>query len=298
MNDAFVTRRAFVGAACVAALSTRFDQGRAQPPTPSGAIERRVRSSDGVLIGFLELGRGPRLVIVHGSLGVGDEWLPVAEKLAERYTCLVMDRRGRGRSTDAAAYSLDAECADIKAVLEYAGRNASILGHSYGAICVLETVTAFGVGKVALYEPPFPISASVVPDTEFDAFRNAVAAGNLAEGLVAGLRDIVHVPEQQLAELQSTASWDQMIPLAPTWVRELEVVKNLRLGVARFAAMKSPTLLLVGTETAPHHIEASDALQRTLADARTVRLPGQGHDAHLFVVDEFARHVSDFLAEP
>lgn len=267
-----------------------------EPRVPTDATAGRVRSSDGVSIGFLELGRGPPLVFVHGSLATGDEWLPVAERLADRHTCLLMDRRGRGRSADAADYSLDTECADIRAVLSHAGRDTSVLGHSYGAICALEAVNRFGARKVVLYEPPFPINAPVV-GAAFDTYRSAVEQGRFEDALVIGLRDLVKLSEQQLAGLRSSPVWNDIVPLAPTWVRELEEVKKLPLGVARYAAMTSPALLLVGTATAQHHVAASDALQRTLPGARTVRFAGQGHDAHLFVVDEFAQQVADFLAE-
>ena len=296
MKHPLLSRRAFARSTVVAALAATLQRGHAQTPLPTNATEGHVRSSDGVSIGFLELGRGPPLVIVHGSLALGDEWLPVAEKLAERRTCFVMDRRGRGRSADATEYSLDTECADIKAILDHAGRDASVLGHSYGAVCVLEAVSRFTARKVVLYEPPFPISASTIGPA-FDTYRATVEQGRFDDALVIGLRDLVKMSEQQVEELRSTPVWNDIVPLAPTWVRELEELKKLPLGVARFSTMSAPTLLLVGTDTPPHHIEAQDALQRTLPNARTVRFTGQGHDAHLYVVDEFARRVADFLAE-
>jgi pimeloyl-ACP methyl ester carboxylesterase len=190
----------------------------------------------------MELGEGPPLVIVHGSLALGNEWLPVAERLAARHKCFVMDRRGRGRSADAPTYSLDIECADITAMLNHAGPNASILGHSYGAICVLEAVNRVAARKVVLYEPPFPIGAPTDLGAAFGDYRRAVAAGRFEDALVIGLRDLVKVSEQQLAELRGTPVWDEIVPLAPTWVRELEVIERLPVGVARFSAMKSPTL--------------------------------------------------------
>src|SRR5690606_30206164 len=94
---------------------------------------------DGTRIGYLRLGEGPGLVFSHGSLTTGDDWLPVASRLADRFTCYVMSRRGRGRSAAGPAHSLERECEDIAAVLAEAGPGAYLLGHSYGAICALET---------------------------------------------------------------------------------------------------------------------------------------------------------------
>ena len=61
--------------------------------------EETVPSKDGTPIGFTKLGTGPAIVFVHGSLSTGAQLLPVANRLAERFTCYLMDRRGRGKSS-------------------------------------------------------------------------------------------------------------------------------------------------------------------------------------------------------
>src|SRR5699024_9440507 len=98
-----------------------------------------VHSADGTRIAYTRTGSGPALVLCHGSLSTGYEWLPVAQRLADRFTCYVMTRRGRGRSGTGAAYALQHECDDIQALIEHAGGHAHLLGHSYGALCALET---------------------------------------------------------------------------------------------------------------------------------------------------------------
>lgn len=51
-----------------------------------------------------------------------------------------MDRRGRGGSGDASTYAIDREFEDVVAVVEAAGEPASLLGHSFGAVCSLEAL--------------------------------------------------------------------------------------------------------------------------------------------------------------
>jgi pimeloyl-ACP methyl ester carboxylesterase len=203
-------------------------------------------------------------------------------------------RRGRGRSGDAAAYSLDKELEDIEAVLRACDRTAHVLGHSYGAVCALETARRSSIGKLALYEPPLPIDGSTVGPA-FATFRHAVAAGRLDEALATMLRDIVHVSDDQLFSLQRSPLWDQMAALTPSAKRELEVIAGLERGVDRFRAMSAPTLLFLGTETAPHHKTAVRALQQALPNARTAFLPGQGHEAHVHAPDLVAREIAEFL---
>lgn len=257
-------------------------------------MERSVESVDGTRIGYLQLGSGPGIVFVHGSLGVGDDWLQVAHVLADRFTCYLMDRRGRGRSGDDRRYSLDTECADIAAILDAAGPNPALLGHSYGGICALEVAQRGRVSRLILYEPPLPIERPTVGDA-FERYRAAVANNQLDEALLIGARDLVKLTDAQLAEFRSSPRWQPMAALTPTWVRELEVIRSLPLGVKRFGEMSAPTLLLLGTATARHHKVASAALAETLPSALTSLLVDQGHQAHLLAPTLVAREIASFL---
>lgn len=257
-------------------------------------IESVISSADGIPIGYLKTGTGPSLVIVHGALGTGDEWLPVASELAQHFTCYLMDRRGRGRSGDSEEYSLEKEVEDIKAVLDVAGPDAFLLGHSYGAICAIETANKYPVPKLILYEPPLPINGSVVGPA-FKDFKRAVEENQLEEALVIMLTKLVNVSDDQLKGLQQSPFWNDMVALSPTVVRELQVIEELEHGVERFFKSSSPTLLLMGTDTAPHHITAIRALENTLPNNQTFEFSGQGHDAHLVITAEFSNEVMDFL---
>jgi pimeloyl-ACP methyl ester carboxylesterase len=256
--------------------------------------EETTRSADGTAIGFLKLGSGPALVCAHGSLTTGDEWIPLASALAERFTCVLMDRRGRGRSGDDSSYSLDKECEDIEAVLR-ATRAPYLLGHSYGAICTLEAAARYPIEKLVLYEPPLPIEGSVVGPA-FQDFKAAADREALDEALTIGLRDLVRMSEDELKGLRKTPLWSMMASLTPTWTREIAEIEELKLGVDRYAEIMAPTLLLVGSVTAPHHVVASRALEQVLPISHWVELRGQGHQAHLGATTEFAAAVEAFLA--
>lgn len=258
--------------------------------------EGSVRSADGTQIGFVKLGSGPAIVIVHGSLTTGEQWLPVASGLAEGFTCYLMDRRGRGRSGDSEDYSLSKECEDIKAVLDVVGSSACLLGHSYGAICALEAANRFSVPTLVLYEPPLPIQDTVIGPA-FSDLRAAIASNELDEALTIGLKDMVNVSANELAGLKESPLWSDMAALTPTWVRECEVVAELEFGVERFAGMVTPTLLLLGTATAAHHIEASRALEKTLPQARSAEFDGESHFAHLTATDQVVSTVARFMRD-
>lgn len=80
-------------------------------------------------------GDGTPVVLVHGSLAVGDEEWEAQRPLAdEGFRLIVPDRRGCGRSpaVEGEDYLRDAE--DIAALM---GDGAHLVGHSYGGLAVL-----------------------------------------------------------------------------------------------------------------------------------------------------------------
>ena len=101
-----------------------------------------VVSPDGSRIAFESSGAGPAMLLVHGTSATRIRWAPVREKLAARYTVHEMDRRGRGGSVaESGPYSLAREAQDVAAVAEAIGGDVYVVGHSYGALCVIAALT-------------------------------------------------------------------------------------------------------------------------------------------------------------
>ena len=57
-----------------------------------------VSTQDGTTIGYRQLGRGPGLVLLHGSMSSGYNHLQLANALSDAFTVYIPDRRGRGLS--------------------------------------------------------------------------------------------------------------------------------------------------------------------------------------------------------
>jgi pimeloyl-ACP methyl ester carboxylesterase len=260
------------------------------------AVAGSVRSADGTRIGFMRVGAGPALVIVPGSLSTNLDWRRAASLLSDRFACCVMDRRGRGMSDDAPAYELRREAEDVAAVLETAGPGASLLGHSFGAICALEAAIGRAVPRLVLYEPPLPV-AGPVADAGLAAYGEAVAAGRLDGALELGLARFVRLPPEQITVMRQTSIWPYLRELAASWTRELEAIDALGASVERYRAIACPVLLLLGAESAAHPFrEATAALARSLPDAHVTILPGQAHGANRLAPDMIADEVAAFLS--
>jgi len=65
-----------------------------------------VTSKDSTRVAYWESGKGPPLVLVHGTAADHTRWAPILTQLQERFTVFAMDRRGRGGSGDAADYAV------------------------------------------------------------------------------------------------------------------------------------------------------------------------------------------------
>jgi pimeloyl-ACP methyl ester carboxylesterase len=57
-----------------------------------------VTSRDGTSVGYLRLGQGPAVVLLHGSMESAGSHTRLAQALADAFTVYLPDRRGRGMS--------------------------------------------------------------------------------------------------------------------------------------------------------------------------------------------------------
>src|SRR5689334_21639101 len=77
-----------------------------------------VTSADGTSISYKQVGRGPALIILHGSMECGASHLQHAQALADSFTVYLPDRRGRGQSVPIGPhYGLATEVQDQAALL-------------------------------------------------------------------------------------------------------------------------------------------------------------------------------------
>jgi proline iminopeptidase len=95
--------------------------------------------ANGVLLYYMDIGRGAPLVIVHGGPGAShDYFLPYLLPLARHNRVILIDERGSGRSgklEDPKGYTVESMVEDVEAVREtLALGKISLLGHSYGGV--------------------------------------------------------------------------------------------------------------------------------------------------------------------
>jgi pimeloyl-ACP methyl ester carboxylesterase len=266
--------------------------------THLAVVEGSALSKDGTPIGFFQVGSGPALVFVHGSISNHRDWAKVARILSTRYTCILMDRRGRGHSRNITpVYSIQNEYEDVAAVVASAGPNACLVGHSFGAACALGGATLVSLRRLVLYEPPYPIGRMVAGDNMVP-FKQALAAGDLDLALAVGMERFIGLPESVVAATRSSRAWAHMRGLVTSWTRELEVMDALGNDLSAFRHFPTPTLLLRGSESPEDPFQATTrALQQTLPHVVVSTLHGQDHMAMRLAPALVAERIAQFVSE-
>jgi pimeloyl-ACP methyl ester carboxylesterase len=93
---------------------------------------------------FEDRGAGEPLLLLHGGMGIGADWLHVFPEDPDGYRVIVPDLRGHGRSTNPSGTFTFRQCAqDLLALLDHLGvPSAKAIGMSMGAKTLLHVATA------------------------------------------------------------------------------------------------------------------------------------------------------------
>ena len=273
----------------------------------SGAVlpDRVVRSPDGTPIGVFSSGDGPPLLLVHGATADHTTWRTVGPLLARSFRIHAMDRRGRGASGDASGrYSIEREFEDVAAVTEElaaeGGRAVPVVGHSYGGRAALgAALRSTTVGALVVYEgapsPPGTRQGYRPPGVE-DRIRRLITRGDRDEALATFMREIVGMPDGDLATFRADPIWPVRAAAVHTTIRELAGEASPAASLAALSLVTQPVLQILGGDSPSVFREATMALDAALVDSRVEIIDDARHAAHHSHADQFARIVGRFVA--
>ena len=259
---------------------------------------KKVTSKDGTTIGLWKSGSGPPLLLIHGTTADHRRWSGILPNFEQHFTVYAMDRRGRGESSDAPDYNIIREAEDVASVLEYIGEPVFVLGHSYGAVCALESALLTNkIHRLVLYEPPIPTGVPMYPEDVPDRMQVLIDRDSLEAALELFMREVVRMPESELKIYRQLPSWKVRIKLAPTIPRELTIDRSYQFDPKRFRHYQVPILLLVGGDSPDIFRRAVAVLDSSLTSCTVVTLPGQQHIAMDTNPELFVDEVLHFLLE-
>jgi len=278
---------------------------RAQPSSEPGCPSARKEvvmpevRINGVSLHYLVQGRGPSVIMVHGSWGDADNWAPVSPLLAEQCRVVSYDRRGHSRSERTTAQgSVQEDVDDLAALIEALYLDpVFVCGNSFGALITLrlaymrpELVRGF-----AVHEPPGML---LLDDPESEPMVNSVVArlapvrGLLEAGQDASAAELfvetVAFGQGAWAQLPSSLR-ETFVRNAPTYLDEMRDPDGLDLDLAALKAYWEPALLTNSDNSPPVFSPILDRIASALPQSERHVYVGGGHAPHVALPQEYAR---------
>jgi pimeloyl-ACP methyl ester carboxylesterase len=268
-----------------------------------------VRSMDGTTIAFDRFGEGPAVILVGGAFSYRafPKMVQLAELLAERFTVINYDRRGRGDSGDTRPYAVEREIEDLDALVEAAGGSASLWGWSSGGVLALRAAAGgLNIDKLALYEPPFMVDDShALPPADFATrLDQLTAAERRSEAVKYFMTKGMGVPRVVVALMRVMPFWSKLKAVAHTlpydWAVMGDTMGGRPLAASEWASVRQPTLVLSGEKSPAQLRKAAQALAEVLPSAEHRPLRRQSHNVSMKalapVLAEFFAGTDDSLA--
>jgi DNA-binding SARP family transcriptional activator/pimeloyl-ACP methyl ester carboxylesterase len=289
------------------AANQHYEAARALAPSPpaghrlANKLHRPRRTDrDGATLAFYEHGTGSETLLFMNPLVYGLEiFQPVLEHLCQDFRVITMDARGTGRSDPlCAGYATRDHAADVGAVIEAAGGPVTAIGISKSSsILVRLALEAPSLVKnlvlIGTVLDFWPNTASPAA-SEVDAqFRAALRAGDLERAMRLFVATVVTGSDTgELAE-QFTRNLLRLSreTILSIWEPDPDVDISPVL-----AQVKTPTLVLHGTEDARVPLASAHYLVEHLPDARLHLFEGAGHLPIFTATSEFCEVVRRFVA--
>lgn len=253
-----------------------------------------VCEANGIDIHLLRTGGAkPPLVLLHGLLGNGPCWTPVARALQDEYDVVMPDARGHGQSSAPLhGYRYDDHARDVVGLIESL-RLASpiVLGHSMGGMTAAVVASQLGdaLRGVVLVDPTFlsPERQREVCDSDVaDQHRRLL---KLSKGeLLAQMRarhsrrtpEMIDLLVEARRQTRQSA-FDVLTPPNPPY-REL------------VRAIEVPILLAIGDDPVVSP-ETARELQKLNPLVRIAQIPGAGHGLPFDQPERLAEAVRSFI---
>lgn len=285
-------------------------QGELSFASPEYEVQYRV--VHGYRRAFVRVGSGPALLLIHGIGNDHDTWRHVIPQLAKRYTVLVPDLLGHGRSDKPHAdYSVAAYAngmRDLLGVLDI--ERVTVVGHSLGG----------GVAMQFAYQYPercerlVLVSAGGVTRSVNPMLRLATAPiADRVMGLMklGPVRLTIRAVLNAMAALDMDVALDRGMVLSMfealsdaasrrAFVRTLRGAVDLQGQVVTmldrcYLTVGMPTLLIWGERDAVIPLEHGRIAHAAMPGSRLEVFEGAGHFPHLSDPQRFLRVLGDFL---
>lgn len=246
---------------------------------------------------FKRKGSGPALIVLHGLLGMLDNWKTIANILAEHFEVYLVDQRNHGRSPHDPVHTYGAMVDDIyEFVDEHSLSGVYLIGHSMGG----KTAMSFASKHPELIEKL--VIVDIAPKV-YSIHQEEILAG--IEAIDFDMVQNRSEAEEILLRYVTESRTRQFVLKNLFWVKSgrlgwrfnLKAIQNNlnEMGKNDSGNFKKPTLFVQGTES--DYIMKADYenIIGKFPKAEIVSIAGAGHWVHADKPEEFLEAILEFL---
>jgi len=251
---------------------------------------------DNIPIYYDILGKGRPILFAHGFPLSGEMWKPAAERLADRYRCIMPDLRGHGRSGATPEASVQRHADDLAALLEAIGevRPVVLVGLSFGGAIAFDFFRRHRSMLRALVLCDTRVNAE---PPEGVAKREAVALAALKDGSRTAADGMINSLFSPAASPQLKARWHAIMSRTdPVGVAAAARALAARPDSApTLPLIDCPTLIIYGRDDALTPPAIGEEIHRGIAGSTLELIPNAGHMPPVEQPELFAAALRRFL---
>jgi len=249
----------------------------------------------GRLIGDRHPGKGSPLILVHGFGGSRRDWAPLLRALPDDLSWITYDLRGFGQSTGDAGTSFS-HADDLRVLVDHLGlAQVDLCGMSLGGATALHCALdhPHRVRRLVLLSPLIVgWSWSETWITRWKAIGRAARSGDMATA-----RDLWW-QHPLFASTRASPAADGLRASIEAFHGEQWVRDDQRPelpDIDRLTTLRTPTLLLTGTQDLPDFRLIADAIEALGQLVTRVDHPGAGHMLNLEIPAAIGPRIASFL---
>lgn len=235
-------------------------------------------------LAYDRVGSGRPILFVHGLTYDRRMWIPVIDKLRDRYSCINVDLPGHGDSADSSSYDFESVTQRLHALITELNLDRPVVvGHSIGGMLVAYYAAHFPTAGVVTSDQPLRTAGFI---QRFQAMRPQLQgpAFNAIWRAIESSFQIDRIPEVNRPFLRSKPRqdialgyWREVFDCNPEEKQDefLQLLKKI----------DTPFTGVFGDEVDRDYVTA---VRRTLPQYQAVEIPGSGHFPHLVHPAKFA----------
>lgn len=251
-------------------------------------------------LNYKEYGEGEPLIVIHGLLGMLDNWSTLAGKWSENYRVITVDARNHGRSLHGDEMSYEVMKEDLKILMDELEINeAHLLGHSMGGKIVMKFAQNYPYRvKKLIVADISPCEYPVRHDSILEAL-NSVPLNELQKRTDADEYLKKNISEAGIRQFLMKSLY-QKKDKSFAWRFNLPVITENIAGMGESvldSRFEGKTLFIRGTKSNYITDEHKKEIDLIFPDSSIADIEGAGHWLHAEKPEEFNTLVTDFLAD-